>query len=26
VDPTPLWGIGEVPMPSLENYRLSHRR
>jgi hypothetical protein len=26
VDPTPLWGIGEVPMPRSENNRLSHHR
>jgi uncharacterized protein YjiS (DUF1127 family) len=26
VDPTPLWGIGEVPMPRPEDNRPSHRR
>lgn len=26
VDPTPLWGIGEVPMPQSENSRLSQHR
>ena len=25
VDPTPLWGIGKVPIPRPENNRLSHR-
>jgi uncharacterized protein YjiS (DUF1127 family) len=26
VDPTPLWGIGEVPMPRPEDNRPLHRR